>query len=254
MGQFTERLKGKTLNIPERKKEEGAVHVAVGVPSTGTWEAEFGISMSLMLSFASHVRFPGAKRQSASIIHTQGSMLCRNRQLIVQQAQLKKMDWLLWVDSDMKFPKETLHHLLGQALEHDLKCVGANCVTKVIPSEPTARYEGDGPKGKKVYTEPGSEGLEEVWRLGFGCMLTHMDLYREMEEPWFDMPYSEEVGAYYGEDWYFCKKVKEMGYGVWVDHDLSKVIKHIGGFEYGHEFVAEVVQDEDGNKVIEEVA
>ncbi len=36
-----------------------------------------------------------------------------------------------------------------------------------------------------------------------------------------------------GEDIYFCIKAKDAGFDTWVDHDLSKGIKHIGQYVYG---------------------
>jgi hypothetical protein len=37
-----------------------------------------------------------------------------------------------------------------------------------------------------------------------------------------------------GEDWYFVKKLSEAGADIWIDHDLSRQIGHVGDFVYGH--------------------
>ena len=41
------------------------------------------------------------------------------------------------------------------------------------------------------------------------------------------------VGIVEGEDVYFCTMARVHGFEVWVDHDLSKEVTHIGQFEYG---------------------
>ena len=39
------------------------------------------------------------------------------------------------------------------------------------------------------------------------------------------------------EDYYFCQIAGRQGFDIWIDHDLSKEIKHVGTFECGHELV-----------------
>jgi hypothetical protein len=37
-----------------------------------------------------------------------------------------------------------------------------------------------------------------------------------------------------GEDVFFCKKARELGHKIYIDHDVSHEIGHIGTFEFGH--------------------
>ena len=39
------------------------------------------------------------------------------------------------------------------------------------------------------------------------------------------------------EDCYFCLRAGAHGFDVWIDHDLSQEIKHVGTFGYGHRCV-----------------
>jgi len=47
--------------------------------------------------------------------------------------------------------------------------------------------------------------------------------------------YLPSGGMYVGEDIYFCKLAQAHGFKVWVDHDLSKDVKHIGKMEFTHD-------------------
>ena len=57
-----------------------------------------------------------------------------------------------------------------------------------------------------------------------------------------DLPYFqfEPVPPNYllstGEDVYFFRKCIKAGLDVWVDHDLSQQVKHIGDFEYDNRY------------------
>ena len=41
--------------------------------------------------------------------------------------------------------------------------------------------------------------------------------------------------AYCGEDVYFCQKLVDAGARLYIDHDLSVQVQHIGSYSYGHE-------------------
>jgi len=38
--------------------------------------------------------------------------------------------------------------------------------------------------------------------------------------------------GYEPEDFYFCKKLRANGVSVYVDHDVSQEVAHVGDFEY----------------------
>ena len=63
-------------------------------------------------------------------------------------------------------------------------------------------------------------------------MLIDAEVIRGIEKPYF---YFEQLPNHkiLGEDIYFCIKASDAGYRTYVDHDLSKEIKHIGSYQYG---------------------
>jgi hypothetical protein len=64
-------------------------------------------------------------------------------------------------------------------------------------------------------------------------MLIKREVFEGMSEPWFDMPWQTTRGSM-GEDVFFCKKARELGHKIYIDHDVSHEIGHIGTFEFGH--------------------
>ena len=44
-------------------------------------------------------------------------------------------------------------------------------------------------------------------------------------------------GCFIGEDMYFCREAQKAGFKVYIDHDLSKQVRHIGVLEFMHEHV-----------------
>jgi hypothetical protein len=127
-----------------------------------------------------------------------------------------------------------LDPLVTGLLKHDQPIVAANCARRRMPTGPTAQnYDAEG-KRQAVYTMPESTGLEEVGSIGTGIMLIKREVFEGMSEPWFDMPWQTSRG-YMGEDVFFCKKAQELGYKIYIDHDVSKEIGHIGTFEFRHD-------------------
>lgn len=153
-----------------------------------------------------------------------GSMLGNGRNQIVKEALAKDCTHILWIDSDMVFPKDTFERLLV----HNKPIAAASYVYRKRPSKPVAC----GLDGNRIYTEETSTGLVEADYVGHGVMLVNCDVYRALEMPWYMFGWSMKHQHETGEDVYFCKSARRIGASVWIDHDLSKEILHIGKAEY----------------------
>jgi len=164
---------------------------------------------------------------------------------LARQALEEKADYLLWLDSDMRFPKETIGHLILR----NKPIVAANYSTRRMPVKPVAMMDGGG-KIDRVYTGPESEGLQSVDYVGMGVMMTKREVFEKLDAPWFAIPYSTVGNHYIGEDVFFCRKAREAGYEITLDHDLSQHVKHIGTFEYSHEGAWAVKEQVDGGSNI----
>lgn len=214
-----------------------SLKVLIAVPTTGLWDAQFGMSLcGLVTAFNSH-RVENYKSQEIEILSSKGSILPNLRWDAVRAAKTMKADYLLFLDSDQTFPKTTLHQLVG----HQKDIVAANIATKRIPAQPTARaFSAAMTQGIPIYTDLESQGLERVWRIGCGVMLIAKRVFEKLGPGAFAMPYNEEWDKYQGEDWSLCETASRLGFEIYIDHDLSKHVGHVGAYRFTHEVVGEV--------------
>jgi hypothetical protein len=152
------------------------------------------------------------------------SILPWSRQSLAYGAVKMGATHTLWIDSDMMFPKDLVIHFCGM----DEPIIGINAMNRRPPYRNLAQKSFNVP----IATTPESTGLEEVYRFGFGVAWIATEVYKKMEEPWFDFQYIEEKKLYRGEDYYFYDKARDLGYKMLVDHDVSKQVWHIGTFGF----------------------
>lgn len=172
------------------------------------------------------------------------SILPEGRQRLVEAVKAKGANKLLWLDTDMRFPRQTLNMLL----RHDVPIVGANYVARRPPYRFTAATEGNVP----LETRPDSTGLVEVEHLGFGCLLTDISIFED-EGPWFAFDWyrrqeDNKWGAV-GEDVFFCREMRARGHKVYVDQELSATIGHIGEFTFTADEMVRVEEIGEPEKV-----
>lgn len=137
---------------------------------------------------------------------------------------------VLWTDADMRFPADSLLRLLG----HGLEIVGANYRRRSPPHRWSARINGEP-------VVPG-EGLQQVHCIGFGVVLTDINVLRRTIElqgdPLFLWPWCGRVrgnAVYQSDDYYFCDKARAAGFAIYVDHELSRECRHITTTELEYE-------------------
>lgn len=211
----------------------------VGVPSGANWNAQFGVDLvNLVSAFTMH-KVPGYSKQSLQVVNVRSSILSKNRLDIVKEALKLRATHLLFLDSDQTFPKNLAHRLAA----HRKLIVAANIATKVIPAQPTARAKGASGTGTPVYTDQESAGLEQVWRVGTGVMLINMQVFYKVRGDLWAMKYLPECDTYQGEDWTFCACCEEAGIPIFIDHDVSKEIGHVGNYEFTHAVVGQLVDE-----------
>lgn len=158
------------------------------------------------------------------IFQNRGTIIPEQRAVLARAAIEAKATHTLWLDSDMRFPPDSLKRLLG----HNAAIVAANYTTRRPPYFPTAETT-DG----FLYNE--GDGLIEVSHCGMGLMLVDTEVYKTIGEPYFALGFNPTEKCYVGEDFYFCRKARDKGYQVLVDQALSKEVRHIGEIEFRHE-------------------
>jgi glycosyltransferase involved in cell wall biosynthesis len=155
-----------------------------------------------------------------NLIIKEGSLLSQNREHAVMDALNTGSDYVLFLDDDMYFTPAVLERLLSW----DVPIVGANYPYRELPLKWTAQ----------IPTVEKSSGLEEVKHMGFGVCLINSVVFRNIPQPWFEQKYNPETKRYIGEDVGFFRKCAEYGYLIFVDHDASKDVGHIGNYTYSY--------------------
>lgn len=203
------------------------LNLGVCVPSLGLWMDKFGQSMALAFAQYNAVKISWAERQRISLFTTTGSMLAFSRHQLVKNCLKKGMTHMIFADSDMSFPADAFHRLL----EHGKSVVAVNAVTKSPPYNTTAqKLDGSG----QIWSG-NRKGLEEVHHVGCGLMLLDMEVVKTLHPPLFLQDWIPSMNAHCGEDVYFCMKLQEQGTRIYVDHDLSKEVRHWGFTGFGQE-------------------
>jgi hypothetical protein len=213
-------------NIPD-------INMYVCIPSGGQWISKFGKSLALMCSYFSTIRVFPDKSQRLVIATVESSMLCASRERLVTQSLRGKATHVLFLDSDMEFPMDTAHKLLRR--EKDFIC--AAYPTR---SDPPLSVAID--LDERRVNPLKKHGVQKIQHGGFGVCLINCEQIKKLRPPLFLMDWipgmDGAASGYCGEDVYFSQKMSEIGVDLWVDHDLSRDIGHVGYKRYDFNDVA----------------
>lgn len=204
-------------NLPEE------LNIAVCVPSMGTWDSKFGQSLSIMMAWTGFWRPEGVKSVRIQLVNIESSMLVASRHQLCIEALRQGATHLLFLDSDIKFPK-TLPQLM---LNANKDVLAADYVVRTFPMQGVARDQ----QGKPFNPMKG-KGLREARFVGLGCVMIKAAVLKKLTPPLFMMEWIPEHNGYCGEDVYFSQLLQQAEVKCWVDLDLSRKIKHVGKFEY----------------------
>lgn len=255
-----------TLIQPKRQ----ICKVQICIPSRGVCDAGFTFDLANMMAWTT---LELVSRGMDIAMHMQmSSYIHANRTDLASLAlQDKAVTHLLWLDDDMRFPKNTIARLL----QHHVPFVGVNYSHRKPPPQPVAckrvrpkeRFQCavcDADKGKerggaafvgnlrerircpkcglerwctqyRLVTNEHSTGLEPVEAIGFGVVLIEREVFEQTKFPWFEHAYDHDQQMATGEDVFFCEAAQAAGFPVLVDHDLSKEVRHCGNLEYSLE-------------------
>ena len=213
-------------NLPDK------VRVAICIPTRGSCPTGFTHDLANMMAWST-ASMVSAGVLEIRLIFVAGTYVHDSRNSLVDMSFTDPdTDFILWLDDDMRFPKDLLYRLLN----HKEDIVGVNYSTRRLPPQPVAIKHipyGEGEERGFLFTEADSTGLEEVDAIGFGAVLIARDVFTTVKPPWFLIWYDESQGnRQVGEDVHFCIEARKVGYKIYVDHDLSKEVRHCGEFEF----------------------
>ncbi len=183
--------------------------VAICFPSSDMVHADFALALAGLCNSTPPIETP--------IVNNKSSIVAVARNNGVQRAQDMACDFMLFLDSDMVFPRTTLHRLLL----HRKDIVGAIYTKRVPPYS----LLGTALEAKPTCDE---HGLTEMKRVPTGCLLIRMTVFEALSKPYFRFLNDEQSGDIIGEDYVFCDRAREAGFRIWCDTKLSLEIAHVG--------------------------
>lgn len=140
-------------------------------------------------------------------------------------------EWLLFVDSDMGFQRDALDRLLAAADPVERPVVGALCFAakhagtgplydEQVSWVPTIYREAPSGSFDAAYDYPRNQVID-VAGTGAAFLLIHRSVLEKIANDaggpvWFDNLPSPDGKSWQGEDFSFCRRVREAGFSVWV--------------------------------------
>jgi len=204
--------------IGERKPK-----LAVCLPALDTVQTFFAYD------YAGVIGFTAKHGIEVGRLIARGTYLYEQRETLADAFLAGDYTHALWLDSDMRFPKDAALRLL----KWGLPIVGAGYPSRHAPFLPVVSR--DLRTDERVWTTRQHEGVEPIAGIGFGCLLTSRESLEAVKRPRFGVGWNDAAGQFLHEDMMFCFKAREAGILIHIDHDLTKLVKHIGSREYDYE-------------------
>ena len=183
--------------------EQKPRHIGIAIPCQDQVDAWF--AHDLFNAGVHHaLEYPG---DGITVSYHQSAFLMESRNEMAKRLLEAGVDYVLFLDTDMRFPRTLFQDLL----RHELPVVAANCAKRRRPISATARKENpdDPSKLDPVWPDPEKkEGIERVHVVGSAVMLIQAEVFFQIEFPWFNTPWLSDEQRPVGEDLYFCAQLK----------------------------------------------
>lgn len=199
------------------------IKLTIGVPTYGLAPMSFAYSLVGMVSKLAAHGIPTRPEASVecNMDVVESSVIPTNREKIVRRAIDNGRTHLLFLDHDMTFEPQVLEIVFGRRQQ----IVACNYLIK---SETDPQFVAVGLDGKRVATTKASTGMVPVAYTGFGVSLFDLEVFKNTPQPWFQPDFIAESCEYTTEDNPCYAKLREHGHTVYLDHDASKLVSHIG--------------------------
>lgn len=204
------------------------MRLAIGGPTRDLTPASFAVDLAELYAYTM-TRGPW---REVSVRFTPATYIHAGREWFLESMIKQGATHVLWLDTDMTFPRELAILLHG----HGLPIVGCNYRVR----QDSGLFTAQRTDLSRVETTETSTGLESVGAMGFGAVLMRTDIVRGLARPWFRHGLNESCGDI-GEDIMFCRTLRQHGYDIVIDHDLSKELGHVGIHTYRTIQAAEAV-------------
>jgi len=195
------------------------MRLAIGGPTRDTVPAAFAVDVAQLYAYT---RERGPWGGDVTIGFVASTYIHVGREWFLEAALKQGATHILWLDTDMSLPREAAVLLWM----HDQPIVACNYKVRQPSGLFTAFRDG-----RRVATTDTSSGLEAVEYVGMGALLMRAEVVRDIARPWFRHGLND-MGGDIGEDVMFCRALGHAGHTIYIDHDLSKTVGHIGQHTY----------------------
>jgi len=194
-------------------------HVVICIPTNGTVHSQFAFCLVNAIQYTESHGIP------TTLVMDAGTVLSNQRQVLLNTAiDEQHAMHIMWLDSDMIFPSDTIIRLL----EHKKDAVCATYSKRTPPFHPTAFYSID----PVVPVDTTKTGLDIVRYSGMGCMLITAAAIDSMTSPHFPLVWHAPSSTWHGEDMGFCDLLDHNDIKLFCDLALSCEIGHLGLKEF----------------------
>lgn len=179
--------------------------VLVGMPTMGSMDIE-AVKSLMQLEF------------DGSVDIVSESLVYDARDKIAMAALANKVDWVMWLDSDIIYPSNIIRKLMS----HNKDMVTGLYYKRTPPYTPCI-YKLEDDK-LKPYLDYPEKKLFKVEAAGFGCMLIKASVIKAVHDKFGGCFFP--VNGVGGEDLSFIRRAKDIGIEVWCDSSIE--CGHIG--------------------------
>lgn len=217
------------------------VKVAIIIPSTDDWRADFGMSLAGLVA---HAAAAGLELRLFNFRH---AYVTFGRNRLIREALAWGAESVLHLESDMRFPRDALTRLLAW----DKDCVVANYVPRAAENAAAAdrawragqQLTGYAAIGQTRLPLNTAVRLRAVDSAPLGLALLSAKALRLLTPPWaefegaLDLAGDREAttgpAAFTTDDYMLCRKLRAAGMEVLVDTALSREVRHVGLAYFG---------------------
>ena len=151
-----------------------------------------------------------------------GSLIYNARNNLLKKAMDEGYDRILWFDSDVIMPPETMR-LLSEDLDNGCGIVSGIYKKRKPPFTPTIFSECEimqiAPDQllplHTPYTDYPKDSIFEIAACGFGCVMMDMAAVKQITDKYGKMPFMPVGG--FGEDLSFCMRAKKADVKIYCD-------------------------------------
>lgn len=179
--------------------------VLVGMPTLGNMEIDAVKSLMQL-------------EHDGSVDIISESLVYDARDKIAMDALASKVDWVMWLDSDIVYPPNVIRKLMSRN-----KDMVTGLYYKRTPPYTPCIYQLNDDK-LQPYLDYPEDDLFPVEASGFGCMLMKAKVIKAVYDKFGGCFFP--VNGIGGEDLSFIKRARECGIGVWCDSSVK--CGHIG--------------------------